>query len=211
MPIFAAFLQGAALGLTIAAPLGPINVEIIRRHLSRGFAAGLLLGLGACSVDTGYILLISVGLITVEPGPAVRAGLAIAGAIILLALAVMIIRSSARSARLAASADRVPPRPVGLLRHYFVGLAMTAASPMNLVFWFGVIVSGAHQVANPWGPWPTVAGVLLGTVCWVVALNLLLLTGRRLLRPRLLVAVNLVSAGVLSAFAVRAIVLALSG
>lgn len=202
MPTLSAFIAGFVLGLSIAAPFGPINVEIIRRHLGHGLAAGLFIGLGACSVDTAYILLISFGLITVQPGPAVQAALTIAGAIILVVLAGMIVRSAGRSAERAVAANADAHGRVKLWRHYVVGLAMTAASPMNLVFWFGVIVGGGHRVANAWGYWPTVAGVMCGTVSWVVSLNLGLLAGRRFLKPRLLLGVNLASAAILVGFAV---------
>jgi L-lysine exporter family protein LysE/ArgO len=202
MPIASAFIAGLVLGLGIAAPFGPINVEIVRRHLGHGLAAGLLVGLGACSVDTAYILLISFGLITVQPSPPVQAALTIAGAIILVVLAGMIVRSAGRSAHRAVAANADARQRIRLWRHYVVGLAMTAASPMNLVFWFGVIASGGHRVANAWGYWPTVAGVMCGTVSWVFSLNLALLGGRRFLKPRLLLTINLASAAILVGFAV---------
>lgn len=40
-------LQGMGVGVALAAPIGPINLEIIRRGLSGGFARGWLVGLGA--------------------------------------------------------------------------------------------------------------------------------------------------------------------
>ena len=48
------FLQGAAVGLAIAAPVGPIGVLCIRRTLADGRAAGLVSGLGAATADATY-------------------------------------------------------------------------------------------------------------------------------------------------------------
>ena len=200
-----AWLGGVALGLGIAMPLGPINVEIIRRHLGQGFGAGLLLGLGACSVDTAYIIVISLGLISAQPSPMVQNVLAVIGAAILVVLAAMILRSARTSARGAAATQVAADRPTRRWRHYAVGVAMTAVNPMNLVFWFGVIVSGINVSDPRLGPWPTVVGVMCGTSGWVIGLNLALVAGRRFLRPGLLAAINVVSAGVLVAMAVRTV------
>ena len=44
---FATFARGILLGWGVAVPLGPVNVEIARRTLRRGFRAGFFLGMGA--------------------------------------------------------------------------------------------------------------------------------------------------------------------
>ncbi|MCG3178236.1 MAG: hypothetical protein BIFFINMI_00562 [Phycisphaerae bacterium] len=199
--ILLAWVRGVGLGLAIAAPLGPINVEIIRRHLGSGLAAGLLLGLGACSVDTFYIIAISLGLVTLQPSPAVQGWMLAASGAILLTLAGLILTSSVRSARRAADAQAGSAAPVRPLRHYLVGLAMTASSPMNLIFWIGVVASGQYVSHAVRSPWPVVAGVMCGTVGWVVGLNGVLIAGRRLLRPGVLMAVNWLGAGLLIFYA----------
>jgi threonine/homoserine/homoserine lactone efflux protein len=47
-------LRGAAAGLAISAPVGPVNVLCISRTLTRGRLAGLVTGLGAATADTFY-------------------------------------------------------------------------------------------------------------------------------------------------------------
>ena len=201
MGVLAAWIQGIIIGLGVAAPIGPVNVEIIRRHLGQGFAAGLLLGLGACSVDTAYMLVISVGLITASPDPATKSVLTVVGAAILVVLAGMILKSAVASASRAVAAEASAGGRISPWRHYVVGVAMTAVNPMNIIFWFGVIVSGTYSVNSQWGPWLIVAGVMCGTVAWVTSLNLALVAGRRFLRPRILLAINVGSAAVLLAMA----------
>ncbi len=48
---------GVVMGFAIAAPLGPVNVEIIRRGLGEGFRAALLTGVGSTIADVVYILI----------------------------------------------------------------------------------------------------------------------------------------------------------
>lgn len=45
------FMRGIMLGLTIAAPVGPIGLLCIRRTVERGFIAGFSTGLGAAIAD----------------------------------------------------------------------------------------------------------------------------------------------------------------
>jgi threonine/homoserine/homoserine lactone efflux protein len=43
-----------AVGLIIAAPVGPVNVLCIQRTLEKGWKSGILSGLGAAVADTVY-------------------------------------------------------------------------------------------------------------------------------------------------------------
>ncbi len=55
-------LRGLAIGLSIAAPVGPIGVLCIRRTLAQGRAAGLASGLGAATADAVYGSIAAFGL-----------------------------------------------------------------------------------------------------------------------------------------------------
>ncbi|HVY71914.1 MAG TPA: LysE family transporter, partial [Verrucomicrobiae bacterium] len=50
----ALFLRGFLIGLSIAAPVGPIGVLCIRRTLASGRLAGFITGMGAASADAIY-------------------------------------------------------------------------------------------------------------------------------------------------------------
>ncbi|HEX3879832.1 MAG TPA: LysE family transporter [Bryobacteraceae bacterium] len=47
-------LRGAAAGVAISAPVGPVNVLCASRTLSKGWFSGLISGLGAAAADTFY-------------------------------------------------------------------------------------------------------------------------------------------------------------
>lgn len=47
-------IRGLAVGLIIAAPVGPVNVLCIRRTLDKGWRSGVVSGLGAAIADTVY-------------------------------------------------------------------------------------------------------------------------------------------------------------
>src|SRR3954454_1521323 len=48
------FVRGLALGLAVAAPVGPMSLLCMRQTLSRGFLAGLASGLGIATADRVY-------------------------------------------------------------------------------------------------------------------------------------------------------------
>ena len=47
-------LRGAAAGIAISAPVGPVNVLCASRTLKKGWASGVVSGLGAAAADTFY-------------------------------------------------------------------------------------------------------------------------------------------------------------
>lgn len=58
--------RGLAIGLAIAAPVGPIGVLCIRRTLAEGRLAGFVTGLGAATADTVYGAIAAFGLTAVS-------------------------------------------------------------------------------------------------------------------------------------------------
>lgn len=203
--IGAFYARGVWLGLAAAMPIGPVNVEIIRRGLSRGFAAAFFLGLGACSADMIYLSLVLLGVAQWARAGAFLPVLQAGGGAFLIALGVLAALSARRTSRQAAArtADRAPARPLG--RSYLTGLAMTLTNPMTITYW--VVASG--QLSGRAFAWMdylgSLAGVASGTVGWVLSISLLCLGGRRFFGPRMLVAVNLAGAVMLAGFGVWAL------
>src|SRR5690242_14081936 len=56
------FFKGLIIGLSIAAPVGPIGVLCIRRTLADGRVVGLVSGLGAATADAFYGMIGGFGL-----------------------------------------------------------------------------------------------------------------------------------------------------
>jgi threonine/homoserine/homoserine lactone efflux protein len=52
--VFELTLRGAAAGLAISAPVGPVNVLCVSRTLTKGLRSGFVSSLGAASADTFY-------------------------------------------------------------------------------------------------------------------------------------------------------------
>lgn len=60
------FFKGIIIGISIAAPVGPIGILCIKRSLTRGYAAGFATGLGAALADLMYAIVAGFGLTAVS-------------------------------------------------------------------------------------------------------------------------------------------------
>jgi threonine/homoserine/homoserine lactone efflux protein len=183
------WINGVALGLGAAAPIGPVNVEIARRVLRFGRGAGFLLGCGAVTVDVGYAVVTSVTFLPVMGWPRVINGLSVAAGLFLAYLGWGCLKaawgvhggggevisespSGARGEGSGAGAPGLPPvsSPGGKWGHYGTGLLMTALNPMTLVFWFVGVPGAVARLASarPGVDLPVVcAGVFIGAFTWV--------------------------------------------
>jgi L-lysine exporter family protein LysE/ArgO len=176
--MLAALVTGIALGLGAAVPIGPVNVEIARRTLARGFTAGFALGCGAVTVDLTYALLTSLGTRWLISRPGFYWPFAIGSVLLLVFLGI----KSFESAREAHRRELiVQPRAGSVRNAYITGLAMTFINPMTLAFWFAVVpgLAGATTERARASLPIMCMGVFLGTISWVVTfVSLLCLAGR---------------------------------
>ena len=79
--------KGMLLGLSIAAPVGPIGVLTIRRTIGDGFRMGFATGLGAATADTTYGLVAAFGLTAIMSVLTNHAGLIrLVGGLVLLVI-----------------------------------------------------------------------------------------------------------------------------
>jgi threonine/homoserine/homoserine lactone efflux protein len=176
-------VNGIIYGLGAAIPIGPVNVEIGRRTLRRGFWTGVALGCGAVSVDVSYAVLYAVGVAQFTRHPAVYWPLAMAGVGLLAFLGIMNLRS-ARSAGRDELLEQAGPA-ASLHGSYLTGVLMTATNPMTIAFWFTVLPALAGRITDqPRRDLPLICiGVALGALSWVFSFSGLLSLAGRFRKP----------------------------
>jgi threonine/homoserine/homoserine lactone efflux protein len=159
------FLQGLALGFSIAAPVGPIGVLCIRRTLADGRAAGFVSGLGAASADAIYGSIAAFGL-TIISGVLVeqKIWLGLFGGAFLCYLGVRTWLAKPASHAGLASGQ-------GLLGAYVSTLLLTLTNPMTILS-FAVIFAGlVRDDKNFLSAVMLVLGVFAGSTAWWFALS----------------------------------------
>jgi threonine/homoserine/homoserine lactone efflux protein len=164
--VFTFLLKGLAIGLAIAAPVGPIGVLCIRRSLLEGRQAGLATGLGAATADAIYGCVAAFGLTAISSAlVGQRAWLGFLGGLFLCYLGVRTFMSSA-AARAAESQGG------GLLSAYLSTLFLTVTNPMTILS-FVAIFAGFGLGSSPTYPAAgvLVTGVFIGSALWWLLLS----------------------------------------
>jgi len=194
----ALWAQSMLIGLSIAAPVGPIGLLVIQRTLQQGVAAGLATGLGAAVADAVYGAIGAFGvtwLIDVLSGA--RRPLALAGGGFLLWLAWRTWRAPAPGAVAVVGGWRGHRGLSGAFAGTFL---LTLSNPATILSFIAVFGALAGQGA-PVSPWLMVAGVLLGSALWWLLLSAGVSRLRARFDARARLFVNRVSAFLLAAFA----------
>ena len=157
---------GFLLGWSVAWPPGPINAEIARRCLARGFWAGFGVLLGACSGDALWALLVALGVGVAFTAPLPRLVMGVLSVALLLVLAFMFLRGAWIGLRRAPDAAPPPSRFDLSRASYLLGITMALTGPWNVAFWLAVV--GRPEMAG-YGAAALlvlVAAVLVGALTW---------------------------------------------
>ena len=161
------FVQGLAIGLALAIPVGAIGLLCIRRCLEDGFSVGFATGMGAAVADACYGAVAAFGLTAVSAFLlAWRAELALAGGAVLVWLGVQAWRARPTGPAAVRAAARRPWVAFGQT------VVLTIANPQTILT-FVAIFAGLGIVAggDGWmGPSVLVLGVFLGSAAWWLVL-----------------------------------------
>lgn len=90
---FILFLTGMAIGLSVSAPLGPVNILAIRNAIERGFGVAFAVGLGAVAADLIYAVIAACGIRSIAHLITAHANvLMILGGVLLVAIGLRLAR-----------------------------------------------------------------------------------------------------------------------
>lgn len=193
-------LKGFAIGLTIAAPIGPIGVLCIRRTLADGRAAGLASGLGAATADAAYGAVAAFGLTSLSDLlVSHQLWLRVVGGVFLLYLGVKTFISQPREAA---------ARPAsGLLAAYASVFVLTLTNPVTIIY-FAAVFAGlgiAPESGDMAAAWALVIGVFSGSAIWWVVLSSGIGFSRSRFSPKLLGMANRLAGAVIFGFGIAAL------
>jgi threonine/homoserine/homoserine lactone efflux protein len=183
-----------ALGLAVAAPIGPISLLCINRTLNAGRPNGLVFGAGIAAADFTYAALASFGLVGLSSA-LTGAGdwLKILGSFLLIFLGVRLIWG--RSGTRTPSPNRNPR--IGAFASAYV---LTLANPPTILFFAGVFASLAAFSTSIQSLTFSI-GVFVGSMLWWTVLTLLVSKSARLFTAGVMAGINRVSGLALIGFA----------
>lgn len=195
-------LKGIIIGLSIAAPVGPIGILCIRRTINQGRRYGFVSGLGAATADGIYGCVSAFGLTMITQfllGQ--KLWIQLIGSVFLCYLGVQSIRS--RSAD-----ETVSGLSSGLLKTYSTTFFLTITNPMTILSFLGIFAGiGLSNSSDYVSGSLLVLGVFLGSVLWWFLLSTVFGIFREKLNRTFMLWINRVSGAVLLGFGAVAIIL----
>jgi threonine/homoserine/homoserine lactone efflux protein len=194
-------IRGLLIGLSIAAPVGPIGVLCIQRTMNKGQFYGLLSGLGAATADGTYGFIAGFGLTLISNFlVSEQFWIHLVGGIFLLYLGIKTLLS--KPAEKAATV-----KSENLLAAYSSTLLLTLTNPLTILsfvaIFAGVGIGGANRSYA--SATMLVFGVFLGSALWWVILSSGISIVRTKLNSRALLWVNRISGAIILAFGMLAL------
>ncbi|UCG89811.1 MAG: LysE family transporter [Candidatus Heimdallarchaeota archaeon] len=205
------------LGFTLAAPLGPINAEVIKQALNKtvnekfAWSLAILTGVGAMTGD--FVVAFSaltVGgeiLTDIFSNPVITFILFSVNILILgfLGVSALFSKPISMENRLSPQNESLDPSYLRLARQYITGFSIVVTSPWSYLWWVSMgtlILFSDFNVPDPLSRLGIVIMFLTGVLIWQLFFTTLLAVIGRLPNPKLFVWVQRGTAIILFAFAI---------
>lgn len=179
------------LGLSLSAPIGPINAAQLDKGLRGGFMPAWAVGLGAICADVIYMLLVYLGMIHLLDAPFVKAFLWLFGFFVLVYTG---IESIMHSGQIAAAETR--GSGVSLSKSFVSGFLMSLFNPLSILFWLGIYGSILAKAVNEYPMQQLLiysGAIVLGILLWDVTMAAASSMFRSFMTSRVLKAISVLS------------------
>ena len=173
------FFKSLVLGITLAAPLGPIAILCVRRTLSHGFISGIVTGMYAAVASFG-ITAVTQALVGASPI------LRLFGGISLCCIALRIFCATKNR-----DDEQVIEAP-SHLKNYMKTILLTLANPLTIVTFIG-IVSALELESTLSGAFICTTGMFCGSMLWHILLVSGINIAKTFLKPSYIAVINYLS------------------
>lgn len=183
------FLSYILLGLSLAAPIGPINAAQLDKGIKNGFMHSWLVGLGAMIADMLYMLLVYFGVVHFLSTPFMQTFLWLFGCFVLIYTGVESVMGAGKMTSISRSDE-------SLTRSFFYGFFLSLSNPLTILFWLGIYGSVLAKTAATVGTQELImysCAIMIGVVLWDITMAAMASVFRKYLTPRLLAGISVIS------------------
>ena len=124
------------LGVTLAAPIGPVSIEMIRRGLQNGFWSAMNIRLGSTIGHLLCLLMAYYALSSSHANQYVISSLAFMGAVFLIYMGV---KNIINAVELNITKDNA--MKASLMNSLWLGFILALVNPVSVVFWVGIFAT----------------------------------------------------------------------
>ncbi|PGO39069.1 amino acid transporter [Bacillus thuringiensis] len=184
------FLSYVFLGLSLSAPMGPINAAQLEKGIRSGFFHAWILGIGALLADVIYMVLIYLGVIHFLEKDIIKLFLWSFGAFVLIYTG---IESLKNANQISISNMR---NDDSVIKSFFSGFFMSLSNPLTILFWLGIFGSILAKAASSYNKEQLLLysfGIILGIFIWDITMASTSSIFRKILNARILSLITVVS------------------
>lgn len=204
-------LEKVILGITLAAPIGPVSIEMIKRGLNKGFLGAFIVRLGGALGNSLCLVAAYFGASLLMASETKTALCSLAGALVLIYLGIKSVLDK-RSHQYhqdntfehTLSSENPAYTPLnGLL----TGFVLSIANPIGIVFWIGIFAASASIDQS--GETPVWLGliqnfaVIAGVLIWGIILSSVLEVGKRFFKAKWIKTITIVAGIMLIYFGLK--------
>ena len=175
------------MGIAVAMPLGPINIEIIRRAARHNFWSGFLVGVGAYLADLISIIIVFLGFSYLFNTPKVHTIMYSLGGLVLIYAGYMGIKDFYKKNVMKASKTTKK-------NSFVTGVLFGFSSPYIFIWWIAIFGSTiAENFGNISLAFQSAMFILLGVILWETFLAAGSSYSRKFLNEKVLRFISLIS------------------
>lgn len=179
------------LGLSLAAPVGPVNAAQLDIGIKNGFFHAWIFGIGALTADVLYMLMVYVGVAHFIELPFIKTLLWMFGCFVLTYTGIENLLTLHKI-----EMDTRFGRNIPLKRSLFSGFLMSLLNPLTILFWLGIYGSILAETAESFTIHQIILysmAVISGILVWDLTMAFLSSGARRFLSTGVLKGISVLS------------------
>lgn len=187
------------LGISLAAPIGPINAAQLDKGIKYGFLHAWLVGIGAILVDGIYMLIVYFGLvhfIDIEP---IKVFLWLFGFFVLVYTGVESIIYSNKVFKNTRGND------ASKFKSFLYGFMLSIVNPLTILFWVGIYGSVLAETASSLGNRELILcslAIFMGLLLWDITMAAISSSFRKIMTHQFLAFISIASGLALICFGI---------
>ncbi|MEK3886090.1 LysE family transporter [Bacillus sp. FSL K6-3431] len=184
------FLGYIFLGLSLAAPIGPVNAAQLDKGIKSGFFHAWLVGLGAMVADGVYMLGVYFGLVHFLEFPFIKTFLWLFGFFVLVYTGFESLMDAGKIDLRSRKSDDSP------VKSFFSGFLMSISNPLTILFWLGIYGSVLAKISAEYDEKYVIlysVAIFIGLLIWDITMAAVASSFRRFLTKKTLAFISILS------------------
>ena len=173
-------IEKLLLGFALAAPIGPVSLEMIKRGLKQGFKEAFKVRLGGATGNTICLIVSHLSLSSLLDSPLIIGSIGFIGAVYLIIVGLNNLRL--RSIKLHSASNKLITRIEN--SSLLTGLILSLANPISIVFWLSIFASTYETVQVKWINFAEDLFIIVGVLIWGAVFSLILDLGKSYLSEK---------------------------